>query len=250
MASKNFDIDNLLEQDNTVTIVGSGLTESRGGLLNAPGITGIMTNELSIGVSNNWGTLFNSADLVQQVSQFLNQLGTTASVALGSGEIGATIQKLSPRNLFDSSVYWSGSSKPTFNIQLLFLRLRSADNVASKVQSMYQLVLPKKSASVNVGNVSLNTIQPPLGYLPTGQDSANGTVALQVGQWFRATNLVANSVDFSFSREVSTDGFPLFAAGTVSLTPFRMISIEEMQSYFIGASPVPNQGVGLPSGGE
>jgi hypothetical protein len=249
--SKKFDIDNLTaELNNKVTIVGPSLTEIRGDVNNAPGITGIMLNDLSFGVSSGHDSLFNSRGILDQVSGVIGRGATSVAAVSGSEDLGAFIQDLAPRNLNQTIQAWTGSTKPVFSLSLLFLKLRVRDNISLKVQSLYSAVLPTTnvSAKIPVGNLSLTTIRAPLGYFPTSGKTAAGTCALQIGSWFKATNLICKNVDFSFSREVSTDGFPLFAVGTVVLEPYRMITFEEFRAYFINTPQSGSATVGLPPG--
>jgi hypothetical protein len=252
---KKFDIDNLLTQlNNRVIIAGDNLTEDRGGLLNAPGVQGIMLNDLSINGSNDFSQAVQS-----QVADKLSGVVDTLSTGVGAlgqfggadgGAISEAIQNFAPRTLGQTIMRWGGSSKPVFNISLLFLKIRTRDNIAQKVTSLYQTVLPLEQDQTVVGGNSLTRIRAPLGYIATTEKVAQGTLALSVGSWFRATNLVMRDVSFTFSKEVSTDGFPLYAVGSVTLEPFRMISFREFEAYFISQTQAANIEVGNPPGTE
>lgn len=235
--AKKFDITNLIAQSNNkVSIVGPGLTEARGGRLAAPGVTGIMLNEMNLSVSNDFGSLVNPNKTLDELSGTIGKLATTTASFFDNDKLGDFIQNLAPRTLLHTVSTWAGSSKPTFPINLLFLRVRAEDNIAQQVKSLYRTVLPTKAINLPIqGRTTLTTVRAPLGYFPTSENTAEGTLTLQVGQWFRATNLVARSVDFTFSKEVSTDGFPLYASGTIILEPFRMITYDEFEAYFINS---------------
>lgn len=233
--AKKFDIDNLLSQlNNRVIISGDNLSESRGDLLNAPGVTGIMTNDFSISVSNDFGSLMQQNAMLENISNTIGRAATTGAAVFDNDKLGEFVQGLAPRSLLHTVATWSGSSKPAFPISMLFLKLRSRDDIGRKVRSLYRTVLPSRAINLPVaGKAALSTIRAPLGYFPTSESTAQGTLALQIGQWFKATNLICRSVDFTFSKEVSTDGFPLYATGTIILEPFRMITYEEFEAYFI-----------------
>jgi len=246
--SKKFNIDNLTsELNNKVIITGENLVEPRGaGLLNAPGVTGIMLNELSLSGSNDFGALFDTSSLINRISSSIDKAAVSASLL--SPDLSEFLRTLAPRNTFATAVQWTGSSKPVFPINLLFLKLRNRENIAQKVLSLYKTVYPTQSREFSVSDLKIANIGAPLGYLPTANNSARGTLALQIGQWFRATNLIMRSVDFTFSSEISTDGFPLYAVGSVVLEPWRSITFEEFSAYFINNVGVSSRTVGLPPG--
>lgn len=228
-----FDIDNLLQNSNNKIIIsGDGLFESRQGIT-AAGITGIMTNELSLSVSNDFGSLVNPNKTLEALSETIGRAATSAASVFDSDKLGDFIQNLAPRTLLHTVSTWSGSSKPTFPISLLFLRVKRSDNISLQIQSLYKTVLPTKNIKLPiVGNTTLTTIRAPLGYFPTSEHSADGTLSIQIGKWFTAHDLVARSVEATFSKEISTDGFPLYATATIVLEPFRMITYDEFQAYF------------------
>lgn len=90
----------------------------------------------------------------------------------------------------------------------------------------------KQGQSDSIGQVA------PFGFglvMDNGQllPKANTTCSLKIGKWFRAMGLVIDSVNPTFSREVTPDGFPLYARCSVTLSPYRMITAQEMMDYFI-----------------
>jgi hypothetical protein len=88
----------------------------------------------------------------------------------------------------------------------------------------------KSSKSTSLGQIA------PYGFgLDMYKPKDNTTCTLSVGRWFRAPELVINSVNPMFSKEVTKDGFPLYARCSVTLAPYRMVTAEEVKQWFVGA---------------
>jgi hypothetical protein len=232
------DIDNLFSGlNNRVIFTGDNLVESRSGILTAPGVSGLLLNDLSFGVESNYGPLFgNPAGAA--VSQGIDTLSLSLS-SLGLGNFASAIQDFSPRNLLQTVSSWQGSTRPTFSFNVLFVTLRGTDNILQKVKSLYSMVLPQRTGVGNPNSsIDIGQIRAPLGYFPDASLGARGTMVVSVGSWFLAQNLIARNVSFSFSKETTTNGQPLYAIGTVVLEPFRDISYDEFASFIIESSGV------------
>lgn len=58
------------------------------------------------------------------------------------------------------------------------------------------------------------------------------TFSLQIGNWFRASNLLLEVGNFSFSKEVNPNGSPISVDISLNFRPYRQISFKEFAKYF------------------
>lgn len=60
----------------------------------------------------------------------------------------------------------------------------------------------------------------------------NTTFALEIGKWFKANQLLINSIGVRFSKEVAPNGSPLIMHLDVNFRPYRNITYKKFCSYF------------------
>lgn len=200
-------------------------------------INALMQGEFTISGGNAFNNPLASTaqeSLSEKINIGKAAIESAANLAGKKVNLGSQIQL---KTLNQTSLFWTGSQKPTFNLDLLFIALRRGDDVRTQVESLYQTVFP----TLGKGGVFLRA---PLGYNVNGRGEATGTFAVQLGQWFRATRQVMTNVTFTYSQEmIPLDGdpngaeptkfAPLFARGSISFEPFRDITFREFQGYFL-----------------
>lgn len=172
---------------------------------------------------------------LQQKIQAAQSIGLEA-LSQGSSVLGSLESKIkdmasgsnfSVGNVTQTLEFWSSSEKPQFSINILFVALKETDDVRKLVAPLYDTVYPQ------FGKLGFaRTTSAPLGYRPfAGGSNALGTIDVQIGTWFTATQQIMKRVDFTFSKETIASGNPLYAYGTISFQPYRMISAEELRKY-------------------
>jgi hypothetical protein len=199
-------------------------------------VEGVFVNDFQVRAGNNWNTLAES-----NVAQSGNSLLQAGNLAQGMfNQLAGTDLQIAPKgvslgNLQQTAKQWTGSETPVFSLDLIFLALRSGDDVTTKVNQLYASVFPG-------GQTSIATLSTPLGYT-VGQKAltADGTLNIGIGRWFLAYQQVMNSVNFTFSKEITPDGGPLYARGTIEFTSFRALTYREFRSYFRTSSRVSTQ---------
>jgi len=160
----------------------------------------------------------NLTNMVNGVTQFLNQWFNTQRAQERIQHPGQTINS------------WIGSSRPVFSVPLMFVAIRPGDDVRDSVKALARAVSP-----TIVGSGYTQRYRAPLGYAPTfgrSEISARGTIALEIGRWFRANQLVMRESNFSFSTITTPAGLPLWAEGSVTLEPFQAVTIDDVMGYF------------------
>jgi len=177
-------------------------------------IRAVMLNELALAGANDFAS---KVELQKDVPVF----GTVVEVK----DKLRPIAKLSGGAAYSSSETaetWEKSTKPTFKVDFLLLAhdAKKAEVHIDWIKAIQATVLPVSSAG--------GGLKPPMGYTNNGA----GTLTLTVGTWFNARGLVMNSVDYTPSKQVMSNGYPLYWNCSISLTPYKMITIGEFEDYF------------------
>lgn len=196
-----------------------------------------------------------------------NGLQTVANVIAGmTGDA-----KRSMSTLVGTLSDWSGNSKPTFTIPLVLPKYSKSAPGLDIASTMLAMCAPSYNKGVLVapgGYYRGNAITQVYGQI---QDAANGLIELandaleavgstsaiptvgagsdmgyadilsqlkgtwsiQIGNWFRATHLVLDNVNFSGSKEVVTGGVPLVVNVSASFTPVIQPSAKTVKGWFI-----------------
>lgn len=213
MATPSFEILELLKNENAKVTVATG---------GAP-VTAFVQSDLIINGSNNFTNSLQSSNI--ESLQVLLQKGQGIAQAMGATH-GS---QFSARTLSQSTDFWTGSERPTFTIDMLFVALYEEDDVRKKVMELYRCTYPTAK-----GLVLTETLIPPLGYQPDATGvNATGTITVKYGKWFRAPGQLMKNVSFKFSKEVLKSGLPVFAVGSITFHPFREISFSEFQKYLL-----------------
>ena len=225
--ANTFDIDKLIgNTDANVLVTGPGLR-----------FRGIMTNNVTIRAGNSLNTLLESS-FTESLSQNINKLLSSAK-SLGNLTGSETLQSiklpsLTLKSLAQSVQFWVGSETPVFTIEVIKVATKPGQDIRAEVVPLYASVFPERSSQLGSTGSQL-FLRPPLGYTPESFGrNAVGTIAVQIGNWARFINHIMKSVNFTFSKEVTRDGFPLYATGTFEFEHFRAITFSEFVQFFNG----------------
>lgn len=97
-------------------------------------------------------------------------------------------------------------------------------------------------------------LEAPLGYGLLSQGNTlvepkpGTTYTIQVGKWFRASELVISNISgISFSKECVTGGLPLLLEATVSFRPYQLPSYDTFKRYFLMSSSSSDRDTSSPS---
>lgn len=225
--ANGFEIDKLISStDANVSVTGPGLR-----------FRGLMTSNVSIRAGNSFNTLLESS-FTESLSQSTNKiLNSVKTVGAATGFETLQAIKLPPvtlKSLGQSVQFWVGSETPVFTIDVVKIATRPGQDIRSEIIQLYSSVFPEESSQL--GSTAANLfLRPPLGYTPESfGKNATGTIAVQVGTWARFLNHIMKSVNFTFSKEVTRDGHPLYATGTIEFEHFRAIKYSEFKKFFTG----------------
>ena len=191
------------------------------GLTGGPVIAS-MQNDLAIAGGNDFTT----------AGEVLRDVPIAGQALAIKDKVGGVV-KLTGRSVtsqFETRLAWSNSLKPNFTLEMTFYNdsATATDDVLAQYLRIKSAVLPtaqgkffKAPLGYKIGSAQGQTLQP------------TGTISVEVGEYFRATKMVMIAESFTFSKEVNILGQPLFATGSVTLEPFKAITYEEFQDYFI-----------------
>jgi hypothetical protein len=191
----------------------------------------VMNSELSVRGGNSYDTLMDRAGVLG------NFVGKAAGLATDIRDLmsiggGANISA-TPKEL--TKLVWSGSDTPVFTVNVIFICKKSTDSkerVIPKVNAIMEYLYPTtgKTFKAKGINAKLTVLSAPMQYNGFNQD---GLVTLRLGTFFRASNLVIESAQFDYSKELNAVGEPIYAVGQVILKPVRAVTFKEFNSYFI-----------------
>ena len=205
---------------------------------NSVRINGLLQGEFNISGGNQWNTPLASAAL-DSLSEKVNIV--KAAIQGGANLLGKKVDlgsQVQLKTLNQTNNFWTGSERPKFNIDLLFIALRRGDDIRDFIEPLYSAVYP----SLGRGGIYLKA---PLGYNVDGRGNPKGTFAIKLGSWFRATKQVMTNVSFTYSQEmIPLDGnpnsgieptkfAPLYARGSISFEPYRDITFREFKGYYL-----------------
>ncbi len=116
---------------------------------------------------------------------------------------------------------WVGSTKPVFNLNLLYTSTKG-DSPKEVLDQLIDATYPEEVSGV---------YRPPLAY--NSLDGGNALVSVRIGRWFEAHNQLITAFTGSLAKEVwSTSETSIYMNYTVSFTPWVMPTNEEFKSYF------------------
>jgi len=202
--------------------------QSGGGNSKVTVVDGVLTQaDLSVSGGNTYDSIMSKAGNVGNLANKGKSILETVSSIAGAGGSGLSS---TPKDL--TRLVWSGSNVPTFALNIQFIcknGTAESESVVSKVNAIMEYLYPSK-----VGGGKLGLLVAPAGYNPI---TKTGLITLTIGKWFRAKDMVIESAEFTYSKELNLRGEPIIATGQVVFKPFDAITFDEYKAYFTGGSP-------------
>jgi hypothetical protein len=133
--------------------------------------------------------------------------------------ITSGLKSLSKKRLFNkklSTLFWNYSSRLSFSLPLIFIAMDENDDITKHIQALAQTVLPTED------KISFTE---PAGF---------GTVSVQIGTWFKARNMIIDSIDPIFSKEVlAKNGKPAYATCDVKFSSKFIMTYADFLNCFV-----------------
>lgn len=194
-------------------------------------IVGFATQEFTVGATADYNTSMMSGALDK-----VNNIISTGTATLNSfmglfGGSGITQRRLG--NLSDTIATYGGTQKPKFSLNIMLISYKNGDNVLNDVRKLHRAIYPTAQAVKGI-NVA---IKAPLGYIAATKGAGSnlartGTIAIQIGKWFFAPGQLMTNVSATLSKEVISNGSPLYANVTMEFEPWRQVTADEIIKFF------------------
>lgn len=209
-------------------------------------VVGFLQSEITIFGRNELTTLIDTS-AQQDFARKANIGRAVAQSSIGQKAFGAfgidstKFQNVSLLNLNQTIGEWTASAKPVFTLNMIFVALRTGDDVRIPCAKLLRTVYPTVATLGSAKGINFSTLRAPLNYAPT---IGRGFSTIQIGQWFKAPRQVIKEVTFTFSTQVvkldptGSRTAPLFAIATLQFEPFRLLTYPEIRAYIFQDSTV------------
>ncbi len=193
--------------------------------------TAFMISELTMFGRNETNSLIDTS-AQQELSKKVNLGRSLLQSSIGQKIGGAAginttnLQNISIINFNQTIEEWTASAKPVFTINVMWVAMRTGDDVRIPATKLFRAVYPTSTQR--------GFMRAPLNLAPR---IGRGLSTLHIGTWFKAPRQIIKEVSITFSREIvkldpqGTKTAPLFAVGTIQFSPFRMITYQEARAY-------------------
>lgn len=208
---------------------------------------------MQFSLSNTWeGALQGSvaSEALSKVNSWV-KTGQVAVNALGMTQLAKALGSTGVRSVHETLKSYSSSTPPTFSCQCVLMSYDHSIDIVSSVTNLASMCLPYKQG--NLAYMAPLRYQPVLSSLNLDdlvefannkeQDFSRKTAPLNAGPGtlnvaiqrnFFGAGLLADSLQYSFSKEVVEDGSPLFATVTFAFSPKIAPDFYQYRQYFKG----------------
>lgn len=161
---------------------------------------------------------------------------------------GFANEKEFSQRLFDSKIgtiqNWNGTELFSFSIPTIFIAARSGENPLDALNYLLQATVPEYDTGLfSVSSVENNnpdddlfgSFVAPNRYTPglDPSDEGSGTFSVKIGTWFEAPKkpFLIRDASFEISKEVTSEGTPLYVRSTITFQTYRSYSLSEMREW-------------------
>lgn len=182
-----------------------------------------LSEKVSLGMGNKWDTPLN---------------GATSKALGGEGLLGYAI-KQGIAEVFNSATdlkhfretikFYQGSESLDLDFTGILIASSESEDLMSKIRILQGMCNPDFDPS---SNSIKPTLTGPLGYAPNNSGSG-GKIAVKIGRWF-FTGLryyLIEKCTPTPSLATLPNGKPMYIGLSISLTPFRLLSLKEVRSF-------------------
>ena len=191
-------------------------------------VTGFLTQEFSFGGRSKYESAA-TADTQGRVSKIVNNI----SSFVGGGEKRIAQIKLMHPN--QTVMSWQGTTNPDINLNLVFISLRENQDLNDTITQLQQALYPTVGTGSIAGKAVSGIYKAPGGYsIEKGIDNpkAFNTNTVSIGRWFLAPGLVMTALNFTISKEPTSNRTPLYVGAAMSFSPFKQVDYATVKSYF------------------
>ena len=198
--------------------------------ISGPGgvVKGLVNSPLAVNINSQYDSLFDMT-MGQQLSQ------KYAQAAYWAGGVGSKLHINWMKNLTQKSFIqvfqtvrrWTGTTLSDLSVSLLLVNYKGT-NLISRIRSL---------AAASSPTLEGHRLKSPGGYAPSLENlnTAPGSYALRFSSWFnvRRKCLLLSAMSFTPSKEIDTNGYPLFVDVSLTFEPFRMLTKDMVESWLV-----------------
>lgn len=218
-------IDEIVEHTDAKVIV-SGLSDGGGP------ITGFAVDEFAIAGSAAYGSPFQNS-MSQGVNDVANKVTTSVNAFAGVFGQSGPLPQIQMKNIVGSVVNWQSSPNLGLDVNFYFVAIRSGgSDQYSDVRLPARRLVAATFPTIEGDKKFLSLLIPPNKYKAGNINNVEGTLSLKIGKWFYAPKMfVLEAANFSFAKETTPDGLPLFARGSIRLQSYRILGADEIEQF-------------------
>lgn len=156
----------------------------------------------------------------------IQDLVASKSRAIGEAmKYGEKLLGVRAETIEQTRLTWSGTERPTFSLELLFVTIKADDDPREKVTMLLEGCFPSEGKTPGMLSAPWS-----FGLL---KGTEGGKMTVKIGNWFQAPNQVLTNASFQLSRETVETGVPLYAQGNIQFKPFEQLLAKQVKSYFL-----------------
>ncbi len=181
-----------------------------------------LSQEFNISLSSSSAEIVDTA-MLNKINQYQG-LGKIIGEKLNKENVNnwATdaLKKIGDNILFNKTVSkltWSSSSRLNFTLPLIFISYKFGDDVRDQVLRLTSAVLPEESSDA--------TFRAPVGF------DSKTSIMVDIGTYMTVKDVIINSVDTVFSKQLLEAGQPAFAVCTVSFSTKTAITQADFRGF-------------------
>ena len=183
-------------------------------------VKGFLESEFGFSGSAEWSSMSDALGGDASKLQTATNVGTAAVNSATGGTGSAPVLKTFAQTVLD----FVGTNNTDFSVNIKLIALKPDDNLLTEYKKLIPAVFSEENG--------LGTMKAPFGYQRSLTKLQAGGCTLAIGTWFRASQLIIKSVAPTFSREIISNGTPLYVNIAVTLSVFRSPSSEDVMGWF------------------
>lgn len=186
-------------------------------------VVGILAQDVTLTGGSEWNSPDDTqSSMLGNASNGLNKASMLSNWLLGTSFTQQRV--VAPA---DTTATWMNAQRPTFNLDMVFLAINESDDVRLSVAKLMKAAYPTRS----MGGFRLTA---PGGYSAAVDGTAKNTCIVEIGNYFRAPDMIIVNVTTTFSKSILKSGIPVRADVNVVVSPYRTPDKDEVAAYFTG----------------
>ncbi len=181
-----------------------------------------LSQEFNVSLSNNSAEIVDTA-MLNKINQYQGLAGIIGKGLNKDGIdnwVTKALQKVGDNILFNktvSTLTWSTSSRLNFTLPLIFISYSVGDDVRDQILKLSSTVLPEEKSDA--------TFRTPVGF------HKGSSIMVDIGTYMTVKDVIINSVDTTFSKQLLENGAPAFALCAVSFSTRTAITQEDFRGF-------------------